>query len=62
MKTDSAGNVSNCSGVQATAAAAASQSETAWQANLSVTAPANLAEAGTVSAASTSFTLRVECQ
>jgi hypothetical protein len=54
--------VSNCGDVQATAAAAASLSEKASQAMLFVSASANVAEAGTVSAAPTSFTLSVEWQ
>jgi hypothetical protein len=61
VKTDSGGKVNKCSDVQATTATAVSLSETASQAKLSISAPANVAESGTVSASSTSFTLSVEC-
>ena len=61
VKTDSSGKVNKCSDVQATTATAASLSENASQAKLSISAPTNAAESGTVSASSTSFTLSVEC-
>jgi len=62
VKTDSGGNVSSCSDVQTTTATVASLSETASQAKLSISAPASVAESGTVSASSTSFILSVECR
>jgi len=61
VKTDSGGKVNKCSDVQATTGTAASLSETASQAKLSISAPANVAGSGTVSASSTSFTLSKEC-
>ena len=62
VKTDSGGDVNNCSDVQVTTATAGSLSETASLAKLSITVPANVAGSGTVSASSTSFTLSKECQ
>ena len=62
VKTDSGGDVNNCSDVQVTTATAGSLSVTASLAKLSITVPANVAGSGTVSASSTSFTLSKECQ
>jgi len=62
VKTDSDGKVNKCSDVQVTTGNAASLSETASQAKLSVSVPANTAGSGEVSASSTSFTLSRECQ
>jgi len=62
VKTDSGGNVNSCSDVQVTTGTAASLSETASQAKLSVSVPANNTGSGKVSASTTSFTLSRECQ
>jgi PQQ-like domain len=61
VKTDSSGNLSNCSDVQVTAAVVASLKESASAAKLTVTAPAYKSGSGTVSASSTAFTLATSC-
>jgi hypothetical protein len=64
VKTDSGGNVGNvnkCTDVQVTSGTAASLSETASGAKLSISTPKNIAGSGTVSESSTSFTLATEC-
>jgi hypothetical protein len=61
VKTDSGGNVNNCSDVQVTAAATASLREASSPARLSISAPANIAGSGPLSPSSTSLTLTTEC-
>jgi hypothetical protein len=61
VKTDSGGNVANCSDVQSTTATVASMSFTSSPAGLSISAPTNLAESGFATASSASLTLTKEC-
>ena len=61
VKTDSGGNVNKCTDVQVTSGTAASLSETASGAKLSISTPKNVAGSGTVSESSTSFTLATGC-
>jgi len=62
VKTDSGGNVNNCSDVQVTTATASTVSEVASAAKLSIRVPVSKAESGTVSASSTPFIISAECQ
>ena len=62
VKTDSGGNVNNCSDVQVTTATASTVSEVASPGKLSIRVPASKAESGTVSASSTPFIISTECQ
>lgn len=61
VKTDSGGNVNNCSDVQVTTATTASLSEAASGAKLSISSPTNVAGFGKVLASVTAFTLATEC-
>jgi hypothetical protein len=61
VKTDSGGQVSNCSDVQVTTATTTGLSETASAAKLSISSPTNIASAGKVSESVTLFTLATEC-
>ena len=61
VKTDSGGRVNNCSDVQVTTATAASLSEAASGAKLSISSPTNVASSGKVLASVTAFTLATEC-
>jgi hypothetical protein len=61
VKTDSGGNVANCSDVQSTTATVGRVSFTSSPAGLSISAPTNLAESGFAAASSVSLSLRTEC-